>query len=139
MNNGKHNETSNTLFIKACFNIGDTHKSTKLIKSFQTTNDGDIEFIINSVINFYVKIGDVNNVINTFENIFRNKKDIIIIGAMIICFIDDNQNKKAISINEQYNGEYNDISNYMEFFLSFAELTQIGQYHASFSSLFLGK
>ena len=70
---GKHDDISNTLFIKACTNIGDADKSTKLIKS--TSNVG-IKFI-NSVINFCGKIGNINYAVNTFENIPENKKDIV--------------------------------------------------------------
>ncbi|MDY7091199.1 MAG: hypothetical protein SYR96_39735, partial [Actinomycetota bacterium] len=106
--NGQHNDVSDLLFIKACTNIGDADKGIKLIKSI--TNDS-IEFT-NSVINFYGKIGDVNNAVNTFNNIPEDKKDIVTIGAMMKCFIDNYQNEKAISIYEQYNHyKYDDISN----------------------------
>ena len=59
----------------------------------------------------YSNIGDINNAVNTFNNIAENKKDIVTIGAMMKCFIDNNQNEQAISIYEQYNGEHNDVSN----------------------------
>ncbi|MDY7091307.1 MAG: hypothetical protein SYR96_40310, partial [Actinomycetota bacterium] len=106
-NHYKHDDISNTLFIKACTNIGDADKGIKLIKS--TTNDS-IEFT-NSVINFYGKIGDVNNAVNTFDNISKKSRNIVDIGAMMKCFIDNNQNEKAISLYEQYNGQHNHVSN----------------------------
>ena len=70
----------------------------------------DITFI-NTVIDCYGKISDVPNTVNTFTNIAKNKKDIVTIGAMMKCFIDNNENEKAISIYEQYNGQHDNISN----------------------------
>ena len=63
------------------------------------------------MINFYGKIGDVNNAVNTFNNVAENKKNIVSINAMMTCFIDSNQNEKAISIYKQYNGIHDDLSN----------------------------
>ena len=39
------------------------------------------------------------------------KKDIVTIGAMMKCYIDNNQNENAISVNEQYDAQHNDVSN----------------------------
>ena len=108
--NGQHNNVSNLLFINACTNIGDAEKGSTFIKSLKSTTDGNIKFI-NSVIDFYGKIGDINNAINTFKNMPENKKDVVTINAMMTCFIDNNQNEKAISIYEQYNDQHDDISN----------------------------
>ena len=88
--------------------MGDAEKGKKFIKS--TTNDS-IKFIA-SKIDSYAKIGKVNNAINTFNNIPENKKNIVLIGAMMKCFIDNHQNEKAISIYEQHNHyKHDDISN----------------------------
>ena len=41
----------------------------------------------------------------------ENNKDIVTINAMMICFIDNDQNEQAISLHEQYDGKHNDGSN----------------------------
>ena len=67
---------------------------------------------MNTLIDFYGKIGDVNNAVNIFSNIAENKKGIVTINAMMKCLLDNNQNEKAISLYEQYNYyKHNDISN----------------------------
>ena len=46
----------------------------------------------------YSDIGDINNAVNTFNNIPENKTNIVTIGAMMKCFIDDNQNESKINV-----------------------------------------
>ena len=65
-----NDDISNTLFLKACTNIVDADKGTKFIKSLESTTFGDIKFI-NTVIDFYGKVGDVHNAVNAFNNVFN--------------------------------------------------------------------
>ena len=48
---------------------------------------------MNTLIDFYGEIGDVNNAINIFNNITENNKDIVTINVMMTYFIDNNQNE----------------------------------------------
>ena len=41
----------------------------------------------------------------------ENKKYMITINAMINCFIDNNQNEKAISMYQEYNNKHDNVSN----------------------------
>ena len=50
------------------------------------------------MINFYGKIGDVDNAANTFNNIAENKKDIVTIGAMMKAYYDNEEYNKSLNL-----------------------------------------
>eukprot|EP01084_Bolivina_argentea_P148414 259473_1 len=106
----EHNDVSNTLFIKACGNMRDYEKGKSLINSINDINNHSLQFI-NSVIDYYGKSGDINNAIKLFNDIPKYKRDLISVTAMMKCFIENEQNDKAILLYEEYNGDNDDVSN----------------------------
>ena len=107
-----HNDVSKLLFIKACINNNDYHKGNKLIKSinFKDINNHSIE-LINTLIDYFGKIGDIDNALNIFNNITKNKQDIVSIGAMMNAYNNNEQYDKTIKFYEEYNGQHNDVTN----------------------------
>ena len=74
--NVEHNDVTNRLFIKACGNIGYFDTVKQLINSSITkdVNSHSNEFIT-TLIDFYGKSDDVDNVLNIFDDVPESERD----------------------------------------------------------------
>eukprot|EP01084_Bolivina_argentea_P218529 370816_1 len=107
---GTYTDISNVLYIKACVNIGEYDKVKQLINSnIKDVNSHSIE-LITSLVDFYGKIGDINNALYIFNNIPQKNKDITTISAMMNGCNNNGQYDKTILLYEEYNGNHNDVS-----------------------------
>eukprot|EP01084_Bolivina_argentea_P213568 362672_1 len=124
--NDLHETQRNEYVINAllkCFKKRHTHKidmdQMKLIKCIKNSlignNNNENIDIYNktSLIGIYSQLKDTQTTTQIFDSIPANKKNIVTISAMMKCFMDNNQNDKAISLYEESNSyiEHNDISN----------------------------
>ena len=102
---GKHNDISNMLFIKACINSADYVKGINLIdsvvKNDANVNSHSIEFIT-TLIDFYGKIGDVNNALKILNNLSENKRNFVSINSMMNVYINTEQYEEAISLYQKH-------------------------------------
>eukprot|EP01084_Bolivina_argentea_P226085 381940_1 len=96
-----------SLAIKACINTND-YNIGKVICNEIDKNHNDLS-IKTSLIEFYGHFSDVNNALNIFNSIKQNKKNSIVIGAIIKALINNNQYHKAIELYMKYKCFHNDI------------------------------
>ena len=104
------NDTLKLLFIQACVNMNDNEKCLKFIDSnIKHAENHSIE-LINTLIDFYGKIGAVEHAIGLFQSIANYKKDVVTIGSIMKSLINNDQNERAISIFEAHKDAQNDTS-----------------------------
>ncbi len=99
--NGSNDDVSNLLFIKACGNVGDFDKGNQVIDwVFKDMNKHSIPFI-NNLVGFYGKSGNIKCALDIFNNICDENKDVVSVESMLKCFIDGEENEKAIELYER--------------------------------------
>ncbi len=76
-------------------NIGEYSKCEKIINDISDLNNCSLEFV-NTLIDYYGRIGNINNALKLFENVPENRKDNVLINTMMSCFIDNDKSYKAI-------------------------------------------
>ncbi len=101
--NDSYNDELNTLFIKACINTNDYSQCKLLINSINASNleDHSIQ-LITILIRYYGKTGDVECALDVFDRIPISKKNTVAINVMMRCFMDNDENQKAITLYEEY-------------------------------------
>ena len=108
---GKHNDITKLLYLKACINIGEFEKGEQQIigwKLIENSMDQSIE-IINTLIDFYGTKKDINKAINIFNSRSNSKKDIISINSMMNAYINCKQYSKAIDLFNDTKCKLNNI------------------------------
>ena len=108
------NDVAILLYIKACVNLNELNNCNQFIQSLNLNNINRYSIeLINSLLDYFGKTGDMDQAIRIFNNINDNNKDAVTIANIMNAYINSNQNENAIQIFESYITTRNDVTNLM--------------------------
>ena len=107
---GKHNDYSNSLYIRACINSNNFARG-KIERLFNLSNIEiySIQFLT-ILIEFYGNI-DIQMALKIYENIKPSKIDNKCLATTMKCLINNNLMDKAIELYDNYDGIHNNFTN----------------------------
>eukprot|EP01083_Nonionella_stella_P030386 83321_1 len=108
-----HNDITNTLYIKACMNVGDYETCQATIDRINSDIRHHSIQYMTTLISFYGAVGDITaarNILYQIENI-SNSVSPVPLNAMMNVYMDNNQNHQAIAIYRDNTNACDDTSN----------------------------
>ena len=101
------------LALKACIKLKFDIKGKEIINHKKKSLSKCSKELKHAMIEFYGEIGDTINATKLFNDINDNEKDIVSLGTMLKCLINNNYNQQALKLYDTYLNLINDTSTIM--------------------------
>ena len=105
------NDIAHMLAIKACTNAGDFQQGRLIHENIKNliSEDKYTMQLNNTLIDFYGAFGDIDAAQKIFDSISDHKKDIVSMGTMMKCYMNNNHHTDALVLYESYPDLINDV------------------------------